>query len=69
MLPRPALDTPTVAVPPLAVFGGPDDTLDLPPPPQPAAASAASRSTAPPASKVMDLLRVMSKRLLSIRRY
>src|SRR5215207_8817879 len=68
MLPRLSLDKPTVAVCPLAVFGGPDDAFDLPPPPQPATASAASRSTAPPARKVMDLLRVMSKRLLSIRR-
>jgi len=69
MLPRPAFSTLTVAATPFAVFGGLEGALALfPLPPQPATASAASRSTAPPASKVMDLLRVMSKRLLSIRR-
>jgi hypothetical protein len=55
MLPRLALDKPTVAVRPLAVFGGPDDAFELPPLPQAAAASAVRRSKAPRAGKVMDL--------------
>src|SRR3954451_11388387 len=54
MLPRLALDTPTVALRPLAVFGGADDVFE-PPPPQPATASAARSSRAPAAGKVMDL--------------
>jgi hypothetical protein len=54
MLPRLALDRPTVAVRPLGVFGGPDDAFESPPP-QPAAASAVRRSKAPRAGKVMDL--------------
>jgi hypothetical protein len=65
MLPRLSLDTPTVAVCPLAVFGGPDDEFDVPPPPQPATASAASRSTAPPAANLMDLLSFIVVQLLS----
>src|SRR6266550_722635 len=63
MLPRLSLETPTVAVAPPAVFGGPDD--DLPPPPQPATASAASRSKAPAAGKVLSLLAFIVLRLLS----
>src|SRR5438046_2358597 len=61
MFPRLAFETPTVAVFPLAVFGGP--VALLPPPPQPATATAASTSTAAPAKKVMDLLRVMTHAL------
>src|SRR4026207_755760 len=65
MLPRPSLDTPTVAAAPLAVFGAPDDAFELPPPPQPATASAARRSKAPPAGKVKALLIFVDMWLLS----
>src|SRR6476619_3890129 len=56
MFPRLSLDTPIVAVAPLAVFGAPDDAFELPPPPQPATASAARRSKAPAAGRVMNRL-------------
>src|SRR5690242_16940868 len=56
MLPRSALDTPSVAACPLAVRGGLDGALALvPPPPQAATPTATSRSTAAPARSVMGL--------------
>jgi hypothetical protein len=64
MFPRLAFETPRVAVFPLAVVGGP--VALLLPPPQPASASAASTRPPTPVEKVMDLLRVMDERLLSI---
>src|SRR4051794_29126201 len=69
MFPRPVFATPIVAGAPFAVFGGAVDALAplllLPPPPQPATASAVSGTTAAPARKVMDLLRVMLRPLVA----